>query len=199
MKYLIRDIIYSSIKNLFANQTEIFMNTSQTNLTEWNLSYHFANELFKYIFWLDVDLDVTKRNYSNRRPDIIFHRRQINALNFLVVELKKNRNDCESDIIKIKDDWMNEPLNYRYGAYINIWDIKQYKAIFFDEKNNQYEINDSCNYISIPNLDTKEKIKLKRYVDKIKLMSVINQSEATNMITLLEHEIMNLYRKVLLL
>ncbi|WP_206666460.1 hypothetical protein, partial [Peribacillus simplex] len=68
MNNLIKDIIYSSIKNLFKNQPEIFVNTDQTNLTEWNLSHHLSNEIKRYIFWLDNDLDVTKRNYRNNRP-----------------------------------------------------------------------------------------------------------------------------------
>lgn len=122
MKQLISNIIYSSIINLFENQYEIFENTSETNYTEWNLSHHLANELSKYIFWLNMDSDVIKSKYNNKRPDIIFHKRNTNWLNFLVVELKKNKNDNYSDVNKICEYWMKEPLNYRFGVYINIWE-----------------------------------------------------------------------------
>lgn len=151
---LIKDIIYSSIKNLFQNQPDIFINTRYTNFTEWNLSYHLSNEIAKYIFWLNVDLDVTKRNYNNRRPDIIFHKRRSNFLNYLVVELKKSRNDNQNDICKLKEDWMSEPLNYRYGAYINIWDKNKFEAILLGNGRCQ-EIDDTCNYIGLQSISEK--------------------------------------------
>lgn len=122
MKDLVKNIIYSAIRNLFENNNDFFAFSSETNMTEWNLSHHLAIELNKYIFWIDHDLDVTKRNYGNKRPDIIFHKRRSNLLNFLVVELKKNRLDRRSDKDKIRDDWMIEPLKYQFGSYINIWD-----------------------------------------------------------------------------
>jgi hypothetical protein len=150
MNEVMKNIIYSSINNLFDNQPELFFNTDQTNFTEWNLSHHLSNEIARYLYWFNVDLDVTKRNYNNNRPDIIFHKRKVNSLNFLVVELKKSRYDNQSDIRKIKEDWMSEPLNYRYGAYINIWDLNQYKAMLFERNGYVYEINDSCNYIEAP-------------------------------------------------
>ncbi|MFJ1105234.1 hypothetical protein [Bacillus albus] len=151
MDELIKDIIYSSIKNLFQNQPDIFVNTRYTSFTEWNLNYHLSNEIAKYIFWLNVDLDVSKRNYNNRRPDIIFHKRRTNSLNYLVVELKKSENDNQSDICKLKEDWMREPLNYRYGAYINIWGKDNFKAIVLINGERQ-EVNDSCKYIPVPSV-----------------------------------------------
>lgn len=171
---LIKDVVYSSIKNLFHNQPDIFVNTRYTNFTEWNLSYHLSNEIAKYIFWLDVDLDVTKRNYNNRRPDIIFHKRRTNSLNYLVVELKKIKNDNQSDICKLKEDWMREPLNYKYGVYINIWGKDRFKAIVLRDGERQ-EINDSCNYISVP---SESKRFLNEY-DKI-LKEIIQTKETPN-------------------
>ncbi|MFD2924484.1 hypothetical protein [Halobacillus naozhouensis] len=174
MDELIKDVVYSSIKNLFHNQPDIFVNTRYTNFTEWNLSYHLSNEIAKYIFWLDVDLDVTKRNYNNRRPDIIFHKRRTNSLNYLVVELKKIKNDNQSDICKLKEDWMREPLNYKYGVYINIWGKDRFKAIVLRDGERQ-EINDSCNYISVP---SESKRFLNEY-DKI-LKEIIQTKETPN-------------------
>lgn len=152
MDELIKNIVYSSIINLFKNQPDIFENTDQTNFTEWNLSYHLSNEIAKYIFWLNVDLDVTKRNYQNRRPDIIFHKRNTNALNFLVVELKKSKNDNASDINKIIEDWMKKPLNYRYGVYINIWGKGEYRAVVLKGVQ-RYEVTESCNYVKMPKIN----------------------------------------------
>jgi len=135
MKDLIKNIISSSIKNLFNNQPDILTDTSQTTMTEWNLAHHLANEIAKYIFWLNNDFDISKKNYKNRRPDIIFHKRGINELNFLVIELK--RNDCiEEDIKKIKQDWMGSPLFYRFGASVVIKNEKDWNVILFEREDN---------------------------------------------------------------
>ncbi|PDZ55089.1 hypothetical protein CON15_23110 [Bacillus cereus] len=194
MDNLIKDIIYSSIKNLFQNQWEIFENTDQTNFTEWNLSHHLSNEISKYIFWLNVDIDVTKRNYLNKRPDIIFHRRKSNALNFLVVELKKSRNDSESDIDKIKKDWMIEPLSYRYGVYINIWGLGKYKAILFEGEEKQYEINESCNYIQALNVKNRELMECKKLTDEIVFIN--NEVNLKQSIDLIDNLILDIYKKI---
>ncbi|MDM5222996.1 hypothetical protein QUF86_20085 [Peribacillus sp. NJ11] len=191
MNNLIKDIIYSSIKNLFKNQPEIFVNTDQTNLTEWNLSHHLSNEIKRYIFWLDNDLDVTKRNYRNNRPDIIFHRRQVNAFNFLVVELKKSRYDNQSDVKKIKEDWMSEPLDYRYGAYINIWGVDKYKAILFEKGGKEYDVNELCNYVPVPNINNKMLLQYKELIDE----SMSNDLKLKKHITLIDSLISNTYAK----
>ncbi|MDD2735203.1 MAG: hypothetical protein PHF56_14800 [Desulfuromonadaceae bacterium] len=131
MTNLIGSILVSSIRNLFDRQPDILTHTSATGMTEWNLGHHLANEIVRYIFWLNHDLDVMKRNYSNRRPDIIFHRRGINALNFLVVEIKIN-NYVDEDIRKIKDDWMGAELNYRYGASVVVQSIDNFEVRLFE-------------------------------------------------------------------
>lgn len=118
----------------------MFKQTDETHQTKWNLSHHFANEVKKYIFWLDYDIDVIKVNYNNKRPDIIFHKRGTNVLKFLVLELKRNCRDDESDLTKIKEHWMNGPLSYSFGAYVNIWAVNEFKAIVFSRQGNQYEI-----------------------------------------------------------
>ena len=119
MQGLLKKIIESSIIELEQQQPNILNSTSQTTMTEWNLGHHFANVLSKYIFWLNNDLDVVKRNYNNKRPDIIFHKRGLNCLNTLVLELKINDNINDSDIVKIKEDWTQDPLSYKYGACIS--------------------------------------------------------------------------------
>ncbi|WP_410490553.1 hypothetical protein [Bacillus tropicus] len=192
MNNLIKDIVYSSIINLFQNQPDIFENTDQTNFTEWNLNYHLSNEIAKYIFWLNVDLDVTKRNYQNRRPDIIFHKRKTNALNFLVVELKKSRNDSQSDINKIIEDWMRKPLNYRYGVYVNIWGKGEYRAILLKD-GERCEINELCNYISVPNTNKQLLIEYKKLMDEI--ISKNNKNELNKIIHLIDSIVLKTYEK----
>ncbi|QWH15291.1 hypothetical protein EXW38_29075 (plasmid) [Bacillus mycoides] len=192
MNNLIRDIVYSAIINLFQNQPDIFENTDQTNFTEWNLNYHLSNEIAKYIFWLNVDLDVTKRNYRNRRPDIIFHKRKTNALNFLVVELKKSRNDSQSDIDKIIEEWMNNPLNYRYGVYVNIWEVGEYRAILLKD-GERCEINEFCNYISVPNTNNQLLIEYKKLTDEI--VSKNNENDLHKIIHLIDSMVLKTYEK----
>ncbi|RKF45304.1 hypothetical protein BCY92_16790 [Bacillus wiedmannii] len=193
MNNLIKDIVYSSIRNLFRNQPDIFENTDQTNFTEWNLNYHLSNEIAKYIFWLNVDLDVTKCDYRNRRPDIIFHKRKTNALNFLVVELKKSKNDSQSDINKITEKWMRKPLNYRYGLYVNIWGEGEYRAILLKD-GERYEINEFCNYISVPNTNNQLLIEYKKLTDEI--VSNNNENDLSEIIHLIDSMVLKTYEKI---
>lgn len=128
---LIGSILVSSIRNLFAKQPDVLTHTSATGMTEWNLGHHLANEINRYIFWLNHDLDVMKRNHENRRPDIIFHRRGINSLNFLVIEIKCT-NYIDGDIRKIKEDWMSDDLCYRYGASVVIRSQREFSVRVFE-------------------------------------------------------------------
>lgn len=128
---LIRDILASALYNLFQNQPDILTHTSLTTMTEWNFAHHYAIELAKYIFWLDHDVEVTKRNYQNHRPDIIFHKRGINKFNFLVIEIKLHGN-IEADIQRIREDWMKGGLNYQFGACIKIVNINSWKIVLFE-------------------------------------------------------------------
>ncbi|MEK8128985.1 hypothetical protein WMW72_13860 [Paenibacillus filicis] len=47
MKDLVKNIIYSAIRNLFENNNDFFAFSSETNMTEWNLSHHLAIELIE--------------------------------------------------------------------------------------------------------------------------------------------------------
>lgn len=152
MLNILASVLNSSVKNLFKNQPDVLLHTSATTMTEWNLGHHLSNEIKKYIFWLNHDVDVSKRNYDNRRPDIIFHKRGIFSLDFLVVEVKRNENDDRSDIRKIKNHWMRGRLNYSYGAYINIWNKDNYVGYVFDQQDNMKDIIRDGKYINIPSV-----------------------------------------------
>ncbi|AGB41431.1 hypothetical protein Halha_1489 [Halobacteroides halobius DSM 5150] len=145
----ISDILYSSLENLFVNQSRILEYTEETNITEWNLGHHLANEIKKYLFWLDNDVEVIKTNLENKRPDIIFHKRTCYSLDYLVIEIKRNEESGKSDIEKIEDFWMGNRLDYRYGAYINIDDNGDYNGCVFDQNGNKKDINrEENNYVS---------------------------------------------------
>jgi hypothetical protein len=106
---------------LFINQPDIFDFTSETHQTEWNLAHHLANEIHKLFNEFDCDIDILKINLAKRRPDIVIHKRGSNAMNLLVVEVKRdNSYGLEGDIRKIEEYWFNDWLNYKYGAVINI-------------------------------------------------------------------------------
>ena len=64
-----------------------------------------------------------KVNYSNRRPDIIIHRRGPETkYNLLVVEVKREgpARGIRDDATKIQDYWFSEGLQYQFGATINL-------------------------------------------------------------------------------
>ena len=107
---------------MFEHQPDIFKFTSETGPTEWNLAHHLAVELREFFPSLDHDLDVVKRNYDNRRPDIIFHKRGTHEFNSLVVEVKRGGSSGEiaEDVGKIMTHWFRAPLSYRFGATVNL-------------------------------------------------------------------------------
>lgn len=118
----IERILQSSIENLFRHQPDINDFTSETGQTEWNLAHHLANEISKIISDYSCDLDVTKKNFNNRWPDIILHKQGTNKHNFLVVEVKRygSEKEVDNDIRKVTEDWLSEPLRYTFGAVINL-------------------------------------------------------------------------------
>ncbi len=165
---LIALIISSSLSNLFNNQPDIFSFTSETGETEWNLTHHIANEINKYISWLDCDIDLTKQFADNRRPDVIFHKRDIHALNFLVIELKHRGVSNYEDISKIREYWMGEILHYRFGASIRIIDREHHDFIVFEYNGKVIEGNQSTKYISVPTVDLARDRNFKEIVKRIK-------------------------------
>lgn len=190
---LIGKILSSSIKNLFEYQPDIFDFTPYTGETEWNLSHHLANEIHKYIFWLNCDVDVTKRNIENRRPDMIFHKRGINTLNFLVVELKHHGVRSDEDIRKIKEDWMGHDLSYRFGTSINIADRNSYIVNLFS-KDTESSFTQDTHYLPLPNTSQKIGIPSHSLVNKIFTMEQNHiQTDISLSIGLLDKEIYRLY------
>ena len=124
----IRENIEKAIKMLFLKQPNIFQFTSATGQTEWNLAHHLANELHLCFQDYDCDLDVIKVNLGNRRPDIIFHKRDPHGSNFLAIQLKRDGSlsEINDDIEKVNAYWFDEPLRYEFGAVINIRGDKTY-------------------------------------------------------------------------
>ena len=118
----IKSAIEKAIAKLFEHQPNIFEFTPETGQTEWNLAHHLAVELREYFPDLNHDLDVVKWNYDNRRPDIIFHKRGTHKANHLVVEIKRDGDhaDIHADIEKIQSHWFRAPLQYRFGAVVNL-------------------------------------------------------------------------------
>jgi hypothetical protein len=163
---LINGILCSALKNLFDNQSDIFNFTSQTGQTEWNLTHHLANEIHKYIFWLNHDLDVMKKNVGNKRPDIIFHKREINELNFLVVEVKRYAS-VEKDIRKIQEHWMKGELKYRFGANIKIVSKDKYEVIIFENNGRKRKGDQRTKYLPIGVISKQEQKALITIVDTI--------------------------------
>lgn len=166
MENLLVKILCSSIKNLFDTQPDIFKFTSQSGETEWNLAHHLANEIQKYIFWLNCDIELTKRKYGNKRPDIVFHKRNTNRLNFLVVELKHRGASNEEDINKIRDFWMANGLHYRFGVSIRIIRRDYYTITVLTRKKKYFRNCKNIEYIGIPCISA---------VIKNKLINLANQ------------------------
>ena len=123
MRALLAQIIASSLHNMFQAEPDLSQFVPQeTREREPNLSFHLATQLRKYLFWLNCDFDVTKREHENKRPDIIFHKRGVNALNFLVVETKRarNRREVPEDLVNIRNHWFTGNLHYDFGASVLI-------------------------------------------------------------------------------
>lgn len=141
---LIAQIVSSSVNNLFKNQPDIFLFTPETGETEWNLSHHLAFEIQKYFPWLDHDVELTKHNYRNKRPDVVFHKRGINALNYLVVEVKHRNTDNKDDIKKLKG-YCNGSLNYMYGVSVRIKDVHNFELTVvtsnYEKRFNEFKIH----------------------------------------------------------
>jgi len=118
----LKSILEQAIVRLFERQPNIFNFTPTTGQTEWNLAHHLAVELCEFFPSLDHDLDVLKRDYDNRRPDIIFHTRGTHKANYLVVEIKRDGNprEIDSDVEKIMAYWFRAPLLYEFGAVVNL-------------------------------------------------------------------------------
>ncbi len=118
-----KSLLERACVNLFQKQPDIFNQTHVTGQTEWNLSQHLAPEIRRLLGpGLAHDIDVTKKIAGNRRPDIIFHTRGRFDEDYLVIELKFEGSAAGilSDTRKIQRWWFMHPLNYKFGATINL-------------------------------------------------------------------------------
>ena len=129
----VKKILSEAVSNLFEKQPNIFEFTSETGQTEWNLAHHLANEIHAYFSEFDCDLDLTKVNYDRKRPDIVIHKRGTNDSNFLVIEVKYDRDQrsISDDVEKIKTNWFRGNLNYRFGAVVNLLGSKSSQVEVF--------------------------------------------------------------------
>ena len=124
----IKNKLKRAIDALLSSQPNIFEFTSETSQTEWNLTHHLAIEAHKVFPDYDCDVDVSKPNLDRQRPDIIFHKRGSNELNYLVIEVKRDGcpSDTKNDIEKIKLAWFGRRLHYHFGAAIDLKRNKTY-------------------------------------------------------------------------
>jgi hypothetical protein len=123
MRDLVAHILSSSLQNMFQAQSDLSLFVPQeTQEREPNLSFHLATELRRYLPWLSCDFDVTKGRHDNQRPDIVFHKRASNGLNFLVVEVKRSTNPegVQHDLNKIRNHWFAGTLQYDFGGSVLI-------------------------------------------------------------------------------
>jgi hypothetical protein len=120
MKALLERILLSAGAEMWSREPTLSKYTSETAEHELNLAFHYATELRHWFPWLDCDFDVTKVNFGRDRPDIILHRRNSNAANFLVVEIKRARyrSAVAEDLKQIRQRWFAENLLYRFGASV---------------------------------------------------------------------------------
>ena len=110
-----------AILELISKEPDLHCFTSSTGQTEWNICAHLAPEIAKGFPGYSYDLDVTKHDAGNKRPDIVIHKRAIHSFNLLVIEVKNQgkEQDIARDEEKIQKYWFKEPYEYYFGAIIN--------------------------------------------------------------------------------
>jgi len=138
MKALLERILLSAGAQMWSQEPTLSKYTSETAEHELNLAFHYAAELRHWFPWLDCDFDVTKVNFCRDRPDIILHRRNSNAVNFLVVEIKRARyqNAIAEDLAQIRQCWFAGNLLYRFGASVVLDEDNKLDAVQVLERTN---------------------------------------------------------------
>lgn len=126
-------MIQAAVARLFEEQPNIFDFVDGAGRKEWNLAHHIASDLVKALPGYDCDLEVTKFKRGDSRPDIIFHSRGGHENDYLVIEVKyeASKKDIERGIEKIYSHWFNHPQNYRFGAIMNLLNLKAAEVIVF--------------------------------------------------------------------
>jgi hypothetical protein len=118
MLELIAQLLLSAAGEMWRRQPSLSRYTRETSEYEPNLSFHFGIELWRWLPWFDCDFDVRKGGMNDERPDLILHRRGTHAVNYLVVEVKRERSRyaANADLTQIRERWFSGELRYRYGA-----------------------------------------------------------------------------------
>jgi len=137
----IKEKLENAIKNLFINQEDIFEFTSESGATEWNLAHHLAFEIQKEFPQFQHDIELTKSSFEYKRPDIVLHKRGNHNNNFLVIEVKYQKN-TQNDINKIKNYWFEHPLRYKFGASIRIDNPNEYIVKIIRNEDRAYKPED---------------------------------------------------------
>ena len=126
VKELLARILCSAGHSMWEKDPTLGRYTSETEQHELNLAFHYASELRAWFPGFDCDFDVSKVSCNYERPDIIIHRRNTHALNFLVIEIKreKSRKLVPVDLRQIRERWFKNYFQYRFGAAVILEDDK---------------------------------------------------------------------------
>jgi hypothetical protein len=175
MKTLFARILCSAARTMWQKDPTLGKYTSETNQHELNLAFQYASELRNWFPWLDCDVDVSKVSCNNERPDIVLHRRGTHALNFLVIEVKreKYREAVPLDLKQIRERWFESHYCYRFGAVVIMEDDKpefEAQVLSRQEKDDRPVIlshTDMREPISIPKFANDRKTTILETVDRL--------------------------------
>jgi hypothetical protein len=173
MKLLITRILASAAVDMWQDQT-LNRYAAKTGEHELNLKFHYTNDLWRRLGWLNCDTDVIKHGFHRRRPDAIFHKRGFHCLNFLAVEVKRERDldGTDADLNKIRTDWFAEPLKYRYGASVLLKESNRgflVRLISRDQPNIEGKISsaDNFRFVELPRYELIDCNTLRTIADRI--------------------------------
>jgi hypothetical protein len=122
MKELIEQRIREAVDRLRIDEEIRGKFAKHTNQTEWNFGHHLA-VILSGLFPLHVcEIEVSKVSLARGRPDIIIHRRGRHDFNCVVIEMKRNGNeqDTNEDRKQIQDHWFKGPYFYKFGVILNL-------------------------------------------------------------------------------
>lgn len=131
----IKSSLEQAAVNLFKSQPNLFDFTADSTQTEWNITHHYAYELHSLLPDYDFDVDLKKPGVKNKRPDIVFHKRNTHESNFLVIEMKRKEKDIPGEIEKIETLWFGAPLKYEYGAVVVISGLGNFQSVVLKNAN----------------------------------------------------------------
>ncbi len=129
------------LSNLWLKDSKLILKSAKEEAINHRLAKYLEDELSDtQNNGLNVDLEYNsdgegkkkiriKRKFTNIRPDIIFHIREINENNFLAIEVKINKTSTHdrNKLIGL----MQPPYNYKYGAAISCMPKKDHFVVIF--------------------------------------------------------------------